>query len=252
MRHATCCLFDCDGCIRPLAGAKNLVAPPQELGEILSVIQRGHCLGIATGASRESVLQTHAHLELTHPMDFIAHSFCTAIWRPDGCERVISDEQKKLLELATPGLIEIQQAHSGMLADMETCITAFYETHSFPLARQSIKELLRQFPQLHLAANPVDGGASVFQQGWGKHVLIERLVQTGSTILIAAGDTEADIPLLEAAVFPILTRSSHDSAFNARMQAIVYRKGGYIAWEPHGYGLIAGLKAARAKSIIAF
>lgn len=88
-----------------------------------------------------------------------------------------------------------------------------------------------------------DFSHNFFCKSLGKHQAIRFFRKNGHGILIAAGDSSGDFPLLYKAYWPIVCRSERHPQANVRLAKIVTRKGrGFVAQdEIHGYGFATGV-----------
>jgi hypothetical protein len=88
-----------------------------------------------------------------------------------------------------------------------------------------------------------------------KGIVTDWLTMQGYNLVIGAGDTPSDIPLLKAAQFGIVTHALDEKPHPDVIKvAETCSRGYYVAKpdEPHGYGLAAGLLAAREAGVLSF
>lgn len=256
----TSLLLDLDGTVRPPPLGKAPVSPPRVLGAILRELSRQHLVGAATGAGLDSVRITERHLKLRFAL--VAASYCARLIRrggitPSEVYLVPRDQQTAMGEL-TPDLDRIREACRGKLDDRGVVYTMFLPVGSkaFINAQAQVAELVGTNPHVRFLANAHDGGITIMPADGGKKLITGYVrEELGHTILIGAGDTSSDLPLLEASEFPIATRNTAGAGIHPALLEHVQRRGvGYVAKEnePHAYGLLAGLQAARAAGVVSY
>lgn len=239
--------FDADDTIRRnRLGGGEAKRPTARAMEALNKVRNNHLVGVATGASIESIRATEVFLGFE--LDFVFHSHSTVLVdRRSGEEKrtvLAPIEAQAALARRRPELEEIRESHGGILDDdHEGLYDAFYGPAGFEPARIAKSAVIRQEPHLKLLANPIDGGQSIAPVGTTKQVVVDWALAHGYEIAFAAGDSLADAPLLEAAMYPIVT-FGEGLAPRSELVEIVRRKGiGFIAEKPHGDGLADGLEA---------
>lgn len=256
----TSLLLDLDGTVRSPTFGEAPVPPPRALGRAFRHLSRQHILCAATGASLDSVRITEGHLKLRFAM--VAASYCARLVRRGGVTPselyLVPRVQQSEMGQLTPSLDRIREACRGKLDDRGVVYTMFLpvESQAFTNAQAQVAELVGTNPHVRFMANAHDGGITVMPADGGK-VLITRYIreQVGHTVLIGAGDTGSDLPLLEASAFPIITRTTVGATIHPALLEHVQRRGvGYVAKEdePHAHGLLAGLQAARAAGVVQF
>ncbi len=253
-------MFDVDGVIRPLPMGGRVAVPPHGVAKMLrSIQQRGrHLLAANSGSSLEALRLTECALGFR--FDDVAASHGTRHVRRGGytpSERVlVPPDQHRFLGEITPELDRIREATGGKLYDYWTAYTMFFEPNStaFNEAAEMVAELVSRSGGLLKSKAYVDGGVCVMPAAASKALLVDYLCGgLGRKILVGAGDTASDAPMLEAAEFPIVTRTWAGAPLDPVLVEIVRRKGqGYLARkdEAHGFGLMRGLAAAQNRGII--
>lgn len=255
-------LFDLDGTCRPLPMGGTPGAPPPKLGGMLKAVrQGGYLLAAATGSSVRSVRRLESSLKLR--FDDAAASYGTRHIRRGGytpSERIlIPPEEHRALGELTPELDRIRSMYGGHLDDHLCCYTMFFPPNSIAWKQASgeVQVVLAQAGhQLLTLRSNEDGGVCVMPRSASKELLVDYLSHgLGRKILVGAGDTASDASILEAAEFPIVTRSALGAPVDETLAEIIQRRGvGYVAPEgiPHGFGLMRGLMAARELGVINF
>lgn len=239
--------FDADDTIRRnrLGGGEAKKPTPRAM-EALNRVRSNHLVGVATGASIESIVATEVYLGFQ--FDSVFHSHGTVLVdRRGGVEKrtVLAPlEAQAALARRRPQLEVIRESNGGVLDDdHEGLYDAFYGPATFEAARIAKSAVIGLEPSLKLLANPIDGGQSVAPVGTTKQVVVEWARLNGYEIAFAAGDSPADAPILEAAMYPIVT-FGEGLAPRPELIEIVRQKGvGFIADKPHGDGLADGLEA---------
>lgn len=251
------CVFDIDGTIRPLSAGKTPVPPPRPLKNMLHQLEgRGIKIAAATGASLHSARATERQMQ--YRFHLLAPSYCTRVLRrgnPNGPSeiRLVPKHERDAVLRVTPFLEDIRNRHKGLLDDRGACYTKFLPClHSFESAWREVQRITSQASGIRFMANSCDFGVTVVPASASKQLFVDYLLGHRYRILIAAGDTESDAPLLKAAAYPIVTITHEGAAANACLAGIAKKKNGYIASRPHGLGLIDGLLAARDAGVVQF
>lgn len=131
--------------------------------------------------------------------------------------------------------------------------TIFVPRTEFGTVRMTIQQIMERFEALlSWVANSHDGGITVLPASAGKHQVVQSLAERGLPIAVAAGDSFSDLPMLQAATFPIVAlRPGRDPL--PELVAVVKQKGrGYVARRPGGLGLLDGLQQAQRERVISF
>lgn len=250
-------LTDLDGAVRPPHAGKTASKPPHQLHGIFHAMKKaGYAIAGATGASYKSARATEHHLSIR--FDFLSPSYCTRLLRrgnPHGQSEfhlVPQNERWAVESLHTP-LDDICHRHRGTADDRGACYTKFLPCErTFSAAAEEVSRVVTGVDGVRHLANRYDFGITVVAASAGKHLAVQWLLDRDYEIVVAAGDTKSDIPLLEAAAFPIVTLTNEDAQPCPELVAIAERKGGYVATRPHGHGLAAGLLHARESGMISF
>ena len=258
----TCVLFDRDGCMDELAGSGTPKFRCPELALIIGGMRRSRiAFAMGTGASHESAQATVSQLLSVDPdaqCDVLSASYCVQATITNGRTRVVNlapDQQIDELRRLHDTLEQIREEHKGVLTDT-VVHTAFYPCgETFDGASNEKSRLVADNSHVRLAANRCDFGNTVMPRVAGKQLVVDWLLSNGYQIMVAAGDSASDAPMLEAALFPIVTVTSEGGTPNATLAEIVHwKKCGYIADgdNPHAHGLICGLHAARQGGYVTF
>lgn len=251
-------VLDLDGALRPLQLAGEHVPPLHGVGKILKAVRRGGLrLAVATGAGFGSVRATERSMAFRFD-DVVVSGGARLVRRgnlPNHDRLLVPEEEIQALAGITPSLDQVRVALSGRLADTGTGYTAFFRPRSqeWETMRDEAARLVQGLP-LRLSANG-DGGVSVFAASACKQRPVDWIKDLGREIAVGVGDSASDAPILWASLWPIVTRPAIGVPLDDTLVEIVRTKGrGYLARgdEPHGYGLIAGLRAAREAGVISY
>lgn len=240
-------ILDADETVRRgRIGGGEAERPANSVAEELAKLANHHTVMIASGASFDSLRATENHLGIEFPL--IAHSHCTVLQdrRSGEAKRMLLAplEAQAALERRRSELEAIRESHGGILDDNEEgAHVSFYGPAAFEPARIAKSAVVMQEPHLKLLANANDGGQAIVPEAVTKQIVVDWARENGYEIAFAAGDSPADAPILEAAMYPIVTYGE-GLAPHPKLVEIVNRRGtGFIADKPHGLGLADGLQA---------
>lgn len=239
---------DLDGCTRPSHAGRPPIAPPRELGQAFQKLEADYVLAAATGAGLAGALVTEEHLGIA--FRFLGVSYCGLCVERNGHvsrSYLVPEGERKTLALITPDLEQIASEFADEVTDREGACFSFHPSSAddFEAACRKVKPLLAgREDWLDFRPTAHDRGIVVVARSASKSLLVNLLQSRSITLEIAAGDGLADLPLLEAATFPIVTLTDEHSAPNPVLVEVVRKKGGYVASDPHAHGLFKGLKAA--------
>lgn len=231
---------------RSRIGGGESERPPNRAIEEVNTLMDQSTLMVASGAPLTNILAIQNHLGREIPI--IAHSHCTGLMdqRSGEAKRMLLAplEAQAARARRRSELEAIRESHGGILDDdHEGAHVSFYGPAGFEPARVANSAIVMQEPHLKLLANPNDGGQAIVPKAVTKQVVVDWALANGYEIAFAAGDSLADAPLLEAAMYPIVTYGE-GLAPRPELVEIVRRKGlGFIAEKPHGDGLADGLEA---------
>lgn len=251
-------MADLDGCVRPPCAGKTPKRPPRELHGIFHAMKRaGYTIAAATGGTYRAARETENHLSMR--FDYLSPSFCTKMLRRGNSHgptqfHLVPKEERDAVTALHPRLDEICKRHRGIPDDRsEGCYTMFPPCErTFDVAVSEVSQIIADTTGVRFMAHRYDRGVVAVADSAGKQLAVKWLRDLDHEIIIAAGDTASDIPLLEAAAFPIVTITQKGSSPHPGLVTIAKRKGGYIATRPYGFGLIDGLRAAREAGKISF
>lgn len=247
-------LYDLDGCVTPVSGAAMC---PSEPCDDLAHFMREHNAPrvIVTGQPLQVALQVPKMLGVKFQL--ICPDYGSGLFTPDGQQiaTTIPAEQVRALEQARAPLITIvSECFGGILDGDRGAIFSlnffWHDAGSFEAAQRAITDmdsvmrLIRPSSTqalLRMQWNPSDWSMNVLPASACKGNAVLWLQQRGFQIELAAGDSRSDIPMLNAARFPIATHTGVGGVEQALRQIVSPR--GFVAPDdkPHGYGLLAGL-----------
>lgn len=254
--------FDMDGTVRPppIVG-ETPKAPPRELAQILrSLVGDGIHVASATGASLEGMRGIEKGMGFKFPT--VAVSYAHHVIHREGhtpTEEWLAPKAERQAFFRTLPALNLVASNLGAVVDDRLGAFTMFLLPNSPelrLAGERVANLVAcTNGRLRMIGPNPDGGITVIPASGGKHLFVQHLTGMGKHLVIGAGDTGSDEPLIRSAQFPIVTRSDERTPVNPKLAAIVQERGvGYVAkdHEPNVYGLMAGLEAARSAGVISF
>lgn len=257
--------LDADGTLdSPAYWPEQKTPGPLGLGQALNRLRAaGYVTAIGTGASRNRIIRLEWQLD--HAFDVVGFSYCGGLEQRNGhveLSLLIPKEEQAMLTELHRQLKHIAHAHHGEVTDAEdpgACFSFHVRPRKFSAACKAVEPLLRGKRRLQFKPTAHDGGVVVAAASARKQLLVDHLRRQGCKIAIAAGDTEGDLELIQAAIedggYPIITRTEADEPANKTLVAMVRQYGrGYIAQEkePHAHGLLAGINKAQREGFLTF
>lgn len=263
--------LDIDGTLVEPAGGRLDPAPPDEsVGPILrSLDDAGYLIIGVTGSGYRRVRtlenQFEPHGKFKFPAIYTSYGG-RLIRRNEHTrseEEVFLGSRRELdaLSRITSRMNDIREDYRAEQTDQGACyamhLLAQACEESFHAACKEVQSLLAEkklLSLLQVRATFHDYGIVVVPASMGKDLVARHILRQGRRkFVVCAGDTLADLPLLQKAKFPIVTRTQSGVCIPPELLAIVERKGmGYVASEEegHGHGLVSGIKAAIEAGIL--
>lgn len=249
--------LDLDGTVRRCCGCDMPPSPPYELTRVLSRIARGHYIALITGQPEVNVRLTQQQLGCD--CQLLAPDYGATVITGDGVRETLASPQALIeLQIVLPGMNEIARHFDGE-PDARTAVgmkTWFFPTpKQFEKAERALKKQLVDSTgneRLVLKANRSDRSINLVDGSVTKGRVIEWLEAHGHPLLLAAGDSGADRPMLERAVFPVLTYCRTANGPDQTLAEMVRAQGGYVAVRADGEGLLDGFEAAKKAGVLRY
>jgi hypothetical protein len=248
-------VFDIDGTLTKAGGfAAVPCEPPTEVKTAIQAQQRKHQIVLLTGQPLRVATGMARMLDLPHCL--VAPDYGAFVCSPRNLaekEFLINRKALEALMLVKNFLVPSFQKLGGRIDSRDGIgiISFIWECRDgwADAQRLVVSSAYDKFVAnngLRFQWNRIDLSMNVMPAELSKGLIASRY----SDILVAAGDTSSDLPVIQKALFPIVT---HDEGMSIHPDlAAVAVDRGYIASpeEHHGWGLISGLQAAQAAGIL--
>jgi phosphoserine phosphatase len=251
------CIFDWDGTSAQAGGMQTTPnqAPTELHMELLRLVLRGYRIILLSGQPMCVLEKAREQFPwiIRQAIIILASDYGSSILYR-GKKHKFLPEQEKVAYIEVAARLRDLLISWGAVVDPRATILAlnafWHEEHAFRVAMQSEqarKQLLEILGQnadhVRYQFNTVDFSFNMLPKSAGKHNLVAYLQRMDYRIVLAAGDTSSDQPMLEAAEWAIVCHDEGHGPSGVLLKAIEGRQA-FVAPEdaPHGHGLAAGLR----------
>lgn len=253
------CLFDIDGTLTAPAGGMKPDDPHPLLGPALQALDTRYLMVAITGAGDERVRITEEKMGYRFRRRYTSYGN-RLVYRDGREEFLASCAELEALRSIKSLLNDIKLEYDASQTDEGACYSMHLPCDStvedFNAACAEIRVLKLEERGLGLKSTEHDRGLVIVPLDVvrrGKQRAVDHIISDGYEIALGVGDTATDLSLLKRARSRIVTRTYMDADIDPVLaQLVADDHSSYVARrnEPHGLGVISGLRFLLERQVI--